>query len=246
MITISFSVVNTIPLTLVRVWQVLMGGHLHARDLWFLLLWKIEWNSSNGDRKVNSYLFLCNIQYWRVTLLKKQKKHVCYWLGICKLIYAEVVWRWPLIDTCKTLTCIKRSGLVLIRLDFGQHLLFSFNELGISNCQPKFVYQSLSYKRETELTILCYLNIAQGMFLFCLHFEFWKESSRFRTKMNFTNARSCLFMLKTNNQIEKNRLEKTFTGILKQGKQNKPYLHKVWALHLAYNSKTYTEILKYL
>lgn len=36
-------------------------------------------------------------------------------------------------------------------------------------------------------------------------------------------------MLKTNNQIEKNRLEKTFTGtcILKQGKQNKPYLHKI-------------------
>lgn len=167
-------------------------------------------------------MFLCNIQYWRVTLLKKQKKHVCYWLGICKLIYAEVVWRWPLIDTCKTLTCIKRSGLVLIRLDFGQHLLFSFNELGISNCQPKFVYQSLSYKRETELTILCYLNRAQGMFLFCLHFEYWKERSRFRIKMNFTNARSCLFMLKTNNQIEKNRLEKTL--LVYWNKENKTSL----------------------
>lgn len=49
-------------------------------------------------------------------------------------------------------------------------------------------------------------------------------------------------MLTTNNQIEKNRLEKTFTGILKQGKQSKHCLHKMRALHLAYNSKTYTEI----
>lgn len=44
-------------------------------------------------------------------------------------------------------------------------------------------------------------------------------------------------MLTTNNQIEKNRLEKTITGILKQGKQSKPCLHKMGAITLRHTPK---------
>lgn len=42
----------------------------------------------------------------------------------------------------------------------------------MSNAQPKFERQSLSYKWDTELMNFCY--VTKLMLWFCLHFEFFK------------------------------------------------------------------------
>lgn len=66
----------------------------------------------------------------------------------------------------------------------------------ISNSQSKNECQKSSYKRGTEIRILCFVN-KLGL-CFCLYFECCKTNSRFRPTTNVTNTRNCLFLSKTN------------------------------------------------
>lgn len=69
-------------------------------------------------------------------------------------------------------------------------LTFTMPPLSICDSLTKLECQSSREKRNTGLTIPCYLRKDQMI-------ENLKENSRFRLQMNFTNATHCSFMFKT-------------------------------------------------
>lgn len=99
------------------------------------------------------------------------------------------------------------------KTDFGKKKISVFNVYYASVrhfFKQKNECQSSSYKRDTVLTILCYVNTAQVIFLFT--FGTLKRNSRFKHKMNVANPRNCLFMFKTiyKQQTEKNSFKMNF------------------------------------